>query len=118
MHQLKPGLTHEDIFKRFTESFHQIAKNILDDVVGEYLPHAESDLDSNVYYRAMDYIAGTFGADSMYGSAGKRFRQHIFEDNKDLIIDQLNQDIQAENEQLRNEVEAWKSAYYRSRHEQ
>lgn len=113
MNQLKPGLTQEDIFKRFSDKFKELATSVLDDVFGEYLPHAESDLDNNVYYRAMDYIAGTFGENTLYGSAGKRFRQYIFEENKELIIQQLNKDLHEENELLKKEVEEWKSAFYR-----
>lgn len=113
MRQLKAGLTHEDIYKRFGDRFKDLAKDIMEDVISDYLPHAESDLDSNVYYRAMDYISGEYDEKTMYGSAGKRFRQNIFEENKESLITQLNQDLLEENERLKAEVAEWKTAFYR-----
>lgn len=115
MNQFKAGKSAEDIYNDFAKRFETLARDVMGQVVTEYLPHAENDLDSNVYYRAKEYIAGEFKEDTIYGEMGKRFRQRIFEENKEMIINQLNQDNLEKIKELQEEVGAWKKSYYELR---
>jgi hypothetical protein len=115
MTQYKAGLTAEDVYNRFSDRFKKIVEETMSEVITEYLPHAESDLDSNVYHRSMDYIAGEFGESTIYGSMGKRFRQRIFEENKELIIKQLDKDNLEKIAELEEQVNEWKKAFYERR---
>jgi hypothetical protein len=110
--QLKAGLTHEDIYDKFKDEFLKIADEVMGDVITQYLPHAEVDLDTNIYYRSMDYIAGEFKENTIFGQMGKRFRQRIFEENKDMIIGQLNQDKLDEIENLKEEIKIANTQYW------
>jgi len=111
----KAGLTAEDIYKRFADRFKELAEEVMRDVVCEYLPHAETDLDMNVYQESMSYIAGDFGDSTIYGIMGKRFRQRIFEENKELLIKQLDKDNLDKIAELEEQVNTWKKAYFEGR---
>lgn len=111
--QFKEALTAEEIYKRFADKFKAIANEVMGDVVSEFLPHSEGDLDSNIYHRSMDYITGEYGDNTIYGSMGKRFRQRIFEENKESLINQINQDNLDRIAELEKDVASWKESYYR-----
>lgn len=112
--------TTEEIFLHTKEVFAKQATEAINEalerIYTEYLPHVESDTQSNVYFQTCEWLERFF-ADKLdnddiklslakHGWNAQYARQKIYEANKAEIIKAIGEDFEAEIQSLKEQLNA------------
>lgn len=94
---------------------------IIGEVVAEHIPFAETDYDMNVYYRAQDLIQcfltdqepkGWMKSEIFTMFNSREVRDKMFEDYREQLVAEINQDRIREIKQLKNKIETLEEYLY------
>lgn len=100
----------------FAKQAEEAVQEALDKIYTEYLPHVESDTQSNVYIQTCQWLED-FLADKLdvsdskksrvvqqYGMRGAEIRQKIYQDNKAEIVELIGKDYEREIQLLKEQL--------------
>ena len=106
--------TFEEILEPFKEKMKKIADDTISDIIGDYLPYAETDKVSNVEFRTRDWLEAFFNGQAdeyikcpMLSEFNcEKARELIYQEHKEEIIKLLGKDFKREIELLENRLQS------------
>jgi len=107
---LYPSLTEQGeeeaqkIMDSFKPKLARVMKDVLDDLYTDVAYYIESDSWVNYRNALMDGFKGYTGGKANHAYDYKELRQAIYDNHKDEIVKDLNQDLVEENQQLKDQV--------------
>ena len=104
----------EEILEPFKEKMKKIADDTISDIVGDYLPYAETDKVSNVEQRTRDWLIAFFNGQAdeyikcpmLSEFDCRKARLLIYQEHKGEIIELLGKDFEHEIEILQNRLQS------------
>lgn len=110
----------EHIYKCFSDKLKTIAEEAIGEVITDFLPYAQDDLDSNVYHRSQDVLKAYLGNDdvpewitkdiTLREINSKEFRKKVYEENEDLITNDIIKDLKDEIKSLESKIEFYEGS--------
>jgi len=106
--------TFEEILEPFIGKMKKIADDTLSDIIGDYLPYAETDKMSNVEFRTRDWLIAFFNGQAdeyikcpmLREFDCRKARELIYQEHKEEIIKLIGKDFEHEIEMLQNRLQS------------
>jgi len=106
--------TFKEILEPFKEKMKKIADDTLSDIIGDYIPYAETDKVMNVEHRTREWLEAFFnGKADEYIKCPmlsefdcRKARELIYQEHKEEIIKLIGKDFEHEIEILQNRLES------------
>ena len=104
----------KDLYDKFKEGLRKLADDVLHDFYVDVLQYIESDTWSNFRNEIMDGFSKYGNRKLQNAYDFDKIRRTMFEEYKDEIIPELNQDLVKENEDLKEQIKLLKESINRN----